>query len=141
MLLPGTITTCQDGLRDGNEAGVDCGGPNCGPCHDSSGGVFLGLSVPVLIAIGCGAVVVLVGVAAGVHCAWRRGGSWGTLDSGCTNTGIRVMPKLRRRMAVRCHGHASPLPVRKYHNSPLVGVWCWTGQHTKRPRANRYPLA
>jgi hypothetical protein len=28
----GTRPTCSDGLRDGDETGVDCGGDQCGPC-------------------------------------------------------------------------------------------------------------
>lgn len=28
----GTAPTCSDGLQNGNETGVDCGGPDCAPC-------------------------------------------------------------------------------------------------------------
>jgi hypothetical protein len=34
VFLPGALTSCSDGVRNGNEAGVDCGGPNCGPCPE-----------------------------------------------------------------------------------------------------------
>ena len=27
-------TECGDGVRSGNETGVDCGGPHCPPCAD-----------------------------------------------------------------------------------------------------------
>lgn len=31
--------TCNDGLQNGNEEGVDCGGPECSPCEDCFDGV------------------------------------------------------------------------------------------------------
>ena len=33
--LPGALTSCGDGIQNGNEEGVDCGGPNCGACSDT----------------------------------------------------------------------------------------------------------
>ncbi|MCX7549262.1 hypothetical protein OS191_00245, partial [Xanthomarina sp. F2636L] len=27
--------TCSDGVQNGNETGVDCGGPDCAPCETS----------------------------------------------------------------------------------------------------------
>ena len=27
------LATCSDGLKNGEELGVDCGGPKCNPCH------------------------------------------------------------------------------------------------------------
>lgn len=32
VFIPGTLGTCSDGVKNGNEVGVDCGGPNCSPC-------------------------------------------------------------------------------------------------------------
>lgn len=32
VYLPGSTATCGNGIRDGNELGVDCGGPNCRLC-------------------------------------------------------------------------------------------------------------
>ena len=29
-----TESTCDDGVRNGNETGIDCGGPDCDPCDD-----------------------------------------------------------------------------------------------------------
>lgn len=29
VFLPGAMTSCNDGVRNGNEEGVDCGGPVC----------------------------------------------------------------------------------------------------------------
>ena len=35
-MLPGVTVSCSDGVRNGNEEGVDCGGPNCElSCSDS----------------------------------------------------------------------------------------------------------
>jgi hypothetical protein len=33
----GAIPTCEDGLRNGEETGVDCGGDQCGPCAPGEG--------------------------------------------------------------------------------------------------------
>ena len=33
--------TCTDGIQNGNETGVDCGGPDCAPCS-GGGGQILG---------------------------------------------------------------------------------------------------
>ncbi len=32
-----TTATCSDGIQNGNETGVDCGGPDCGPCGGMNG--------------------------------------------------------------------------------------------------------
>jgi hypothetical protein len=32
----GSVPTCIDGIRNGNEAGVDCGGPDCAPCDSTA---------------------------------------------------------------------------------------------------------
>ena len=32
ILFPGALTSCDDGVKNGNEDEVDCGGPNCAPC-------------------------------------------------------------------------------------------------------------
>ena len=54
----GSLVNCSDGVQNGNEAGVDCGGPNCDPCKDISGTgpdlfllVFVGIPV---VFVGCG---------------------------------------------------------------------------------------
>ena len=36
VFIPGSATTCSDGVKNGNELGVDCGGANCAPCPASS---------------------------------------------------------------------------------------------------------
>ncbi|TXF89450.1 hypothetical protein FUA23_10820 [Neolewinella aurantiaca] len=34
----GTTSTCSDGIMNGSETGVDCGGPDCAPCGGMTGG-------------------------------------------------------------------------------------------------------
>lgn len=66
VYVPDAMTTCRDGLKDGNEAGVDCGG-SCPPCHSSSGmdvGMLIGTCSAALVAL---ALVVFV-----VYRGWRR---------------------------------------------------------------------
>jgi hypothetical protein len=36
VFLAGALASCMDGVRNGNEVGVDCGGPNCGPCSGAA---------------------------------------------------------------------------------------------------------
>ena len=50
IMIPGSQTSCSDGVKNGNELGVDCGGPNCPACAAH-------MMSPFLIAyIGAGAV-------------------------------------------------------------------------------------
>lgn len=37
--------TCNDGIQNGNETGIDCGGPDCPPCEDGEGIDFSGIYV------------------------------------------------------------------------------------------------
>jgi hypothetical protein len=36
VCLPPPPPTCDDGIQNGNETGVDCGGPDCPPCQEPS---------------------------------------------------------------------------------------------------------
>jgi hypothetical protein len=36
IYLPGALSSCEDGVRNGNEVDVDCGGENCQPCSQTS---------------------------------------------------------------------------------------------------------
>jgi hypothetical protein len=36
VFMPSALTSCEDGVRNGAEEGVDCGGPSCGACSDTS---------------------------------------------------------------------------------------------------------
>jgi len=40
----GNDPTCDDGIQNGNETGVDCGGPDCAPCDTGSCDAPTGLS-------------------------------------------------------------------------------------------------
>jgi hypothetical protein len=68
--LPGALVSCADRVRNGNEAGPDCGGPHCRPCvgaedgRGTSGGPgSLGTGASVGVAVGVLAAVVLAAVA------------------------------------------------------------------------------
>lgn len=37
--------TCSDGIQNGNETGIDCGGPDCPPCDEEGGLDFSGIYV------------------------------------------------------------------------------------------------
>lgn len=37
--IGGTTPTCNDGVQNGSETGVDCGGPDCAPCPTCNDGV------------------------------------------------------------------------------------------------------
>jgi hypothetical protein len=39
-LCIGSSPTCTDGIQNGNETGVDCGGPDCGPCECATGTII-----------------------------------------------------------------------------------------------------
>ena len=59
VLLPGSLSTCVNGVRDGREVGVDCGGV-CRPCNGTTAG---GLLTTVPAGVGNGAILpVLDGV-------------------------------------------------------------------------------
>jgi hypothetical protein len=37
VFLAGSLSSCTDAVRNGDETGVDCGGPHCGACSVGSG--------------------------------------------------------------------------------------------------------
>ncbi len=57
VFMPGSLVSCVDGVRNGNEEGVDCGGPVCDACSSHDSGGVLGLTSTQLIV--CGACTVL----------------------------------------------------------------------------------
>ena len=59
VYLPGAFATCTDGIKDGNELGVDCGGPNC-PNACKAGANLTPLIIKVSILSVLGALVVSV---------------------------------------------------------------------------------
>lgn len=64
IYLSGSKASCGDGSRNGNELGVDCGGPNCPPCERKA--VILTTSVIGIVAAvsACCALLALVGIGA-----------------------------------------------------------------------------
>ncbi len=38
--LSSTTSTCSDGIQNGNETGIDCGGPDCTPCNNGNGQIW-----------------------------------------------------------------------------------------------------
>ncbi|MEL6987659.1 MAG: S8 family serine peptidase, partial [Bacteroidota bacterium] len=38
-ITSGTTSSCDDGIQNGNETGVDCGGPDCAPCATCDDGI------------------------------------------------------------------------------------------------------
>jgi hypothetical protein len=65
IYLPGALTTCVDGVRNGNEEGVDCGGPNCVACTSTS------MLTATATAVAFAGMGVLFSVLIGTY-LWRR---------------------------------------------------------------------
>jgi hypothetical protein len=73
VFMPGAFASCTNGVKDGNEDGVDCGGPNCNPCaiHESATEALLSTDTVVKIGV-VGGAAMFVGVIAGfVYCQRR----------------------------------------------------------------------
>ncbi len=62
VFLPGALVLCTDGVRNGDEEGVDCGGSKCTPC-DAFAGTHLAARSPTLAII---LVNIVVAAALGV---------------------------------------------------------------------------
>lgn len=58
IYMPGALATCTDGVKDGNELGVDCGGPNCKPCGAAHNSLVVSISVTVSCVVVVGTVLV-----------------------------------------------------------------------------------
>ena len=56
----GALPTCTDGLRNGNETGVDCGGNQCEPCGPGKGCKVAG-DCQIAIGVGCVSGTCVVG--------------------------------------------------------------------------------
>ena len=68
VFLPGSAVSCRDNVRNGNEAGVDCGGPQCPPCQTPTSAVLEAAVVWGAV----GSAVVATALAAAVLVARRR---------------------------------------------------------------------
>ena len=67
VFLPGTLSSCVDGVLNGNEKDVDCGGPNCEPCSivatwvaSRSPWLVNGIVIGCCVALAIGLVVVIL---------------------------------------------------------------------------------
>ena len=55
VLIPGSRSSCTDGIKNGNEEEIDCGGPNCRVCLNhvskwlSSHAMLVGVLLPLLV--------------------------------------------------------------------------------------------
>jgi hypothetical protein len=64
MVLPGALSSCSDGVRNGGEAGIDCGGTCPSKCTVSlpsggSHGLLVGLLVATAAVVCLAAIVVI----------------------------------------------------------------------------------
>ncbi len=60
-----SVPSCEDGVRNGNEEGVDCGGPNCAECSAADHAKMS------LVVIGVGGVAGVVVLAVAGLYLWR----------------------------------------------------------------------
>ena len=90
VFLPGALTTCDDGVRNGNEVGVDCGGPNCGPCAGPPK-TFRAMVIGIGAVVGGIAVFIASIVGVRLWNRWKRG-RVGVI-SNVTRQPSRVVPK------------------------------------------------
>ncbi|MEP7268897.1 MAG: CARDB domain-containing protein [Saprospiraceae bacterium] len=47
IIITTKFPTCYDGIKNGDETGVDCGGSTCAPCHSSPPGLLLPDLIPI----------------------------------------------------------------------------------------------
>lgn len=83
---PGSATSCSDGMKNGGELGVDCGGP-CPVCevigdvrHGSSSSLPAGGIIGIVVGVACIVVLVVVVVVRSTKAS--RGDSYATADTG-----------------------------------------------------------
>jgi hypothetical protein len=85
---PGAAVACGDGVMDGNEVGVDCGGPNCSPCSQAASGDMSALTNVHVIVVSVGGIVVGAVVLYGVMTskACKRAGEGKDVDGAVVGT-------------------------------------------------------
>ena len=71
VFLPGSLSSCSNRIKDGNEADIDCGGPQCPACAVAVS-TIAGVNSRVLMAAGGGGVVVLIVLAIVLACVVRK---------------------------------------------------------------------
>jgi len=83
-----TVPTCNDGVQNGQETGVDCGGPDCQPCQ-TQGGCEKPTNLNVNVASATTAIVTFSGVPDAIEYRVQykiQGGSFTTLTTTDTYT-------------------------------------------------------
>lgn len=78
VYLTGGQSGCSDGVKDGEEEGIDCGGPSCAPC--ATGTSVMPLTVWIIVGM---ATVTVVVIACLLLRAWQRRSQRQSHTSGC----------------------------------------------------------
>ena len=131
IYLPGALSSCEDGVRNGNEEGVDCGGPNCVEC------VAVKPAEMSLVVIGVGGAAGVVGIvlAVVVFRHWYRRRLAVVVPVKPSTTGTAATPK-RVTFA-----NSRRLVLGKQHSdkrrasstvTPIVNV-DWSQQESRQP--------
>lgn len=134
IYLPGALASCSDHLKNGNELGVDCGGPNCPACATQQ--------LPVVIVV-MGVVSGLAVVGTVVVLFARRAGWLRTGGAEKASTGSALKRDSRsggnRRMVQVMPAQESPKPRRgRGGHRPEDGVVDW-GSSSQRKNSYRNP--
>ena len=134
IMIPGSQTSCSDGVKNGNELGVDCGGPNCPPCPSNR-------MTPVTIAALTVSVVCGVGIVAGsglyVRRATKRLNQVGVVRSGVVTgsdgkpTTARASSTSPRKRNVKTQ-KVMPAPV-VVHSRMRASITQWLRRRSNGP--------
>lgn len=96
VLIPGATSSCVDGVKNGNEEDVDCGGPNCVPCATSLTRWSESHSKLLVLGVVIGGVVVVTSlVAAGLSLCFRARNVNKVVDTRVKRTSTLAMPTRR----------------------------------------------
>ena len=171
VFLAGALSSCKDGVKNGNELGVDCGGPNCPACRNpvtSSnlaiiviGGLCAAVAVGVLAVVGfrmytrgkVGRVDVVVSAVSAAAAGGAVGGNGrlvGTAASGRSahqlkaGTPIVRTPKAANVTLVKESSKgpsSSVFPITLDSPQPSVPVLDWTSHETRKASPHPRTLA
>ena len=148
VFMPGAFTSCTDNIRNGNEEGVDCGGPNCPACKAKSSTMFTSI-IKLSIIVSAGSLVLFVLYS--VFCRKRK-----TLPD-VTATGVKETADVLKREPVVTSTQARRQPGRQSiesassfpqkvaptlsplhpDNRTMVQQGQWTAERVKRAMAEK----
>jgi hypothetical protein len=102
IFLPGALSSCSDGVKNGNEEGVDCGGPHCASTCPPVNRVQTGIKVAIIV----GSLVTMFSICmVAMYVAFYRRGSHKavvltkkTRKRRRRSTGVKVAPDLAKVM-------------------------------------------